>query len=322
MYYTVVHNTTYDYENPVLHGHHLAHLRPRATPNQYVAHYELSVSPEPSSSHVHIDYFGNTVHHFEVLSPHDRLEVVSKTELEVVVPLSHAEVPPVTWERFAEQVRTDPSLVAVQEYCFDSPLVRAHSSLRDYANATFAPGRDLKEAVIEFNARIHAEFKYEPASTDITTPLATVLRERRGVCQDFAHVAVGCLRSLGLPARYVSGYLETVPPPGKERLVGADASHAWAATYLPGYGWFDFDPTNNVLPSDRHVTIAWGRDFSDVSPLKGVVLAGGAHRVSVGVDVERRPAKPDAPPSQDVQAQTPKDAQGSRQAEGSGPMAS
>src|SRR5690606_28615668 len=162
----------------------------------------------------------------------------------------------------------------------------------------------------------------EPASTDITTPLATVLRERRGVCQDFAHVAVGCLRSLGLPARYVSGYLETVPPPGKERLVGADASHAWAATYLPGYGWFDFDPTNNVLPSDRHVTIAWGRDFSDVSPLKGVVLAGGAHRVSVGVDVERRPAKPGAPPSQDVQAQTPKDAQGSRQAEGSDPMAS
>ncbi|HEY6724982.1 MAG TPA: transglutaminase family protein [Polyangiaceae bacterium] len=322
MYYTVVHRTTYDYENPVLHGHHLAHLKPRATPNQYVAQYELSVSPEPSSSRLHIDYFGNSIQHFEVLSPHDRLEVIATTELEVVVPLSHAEVPRLGWEHFSEQVRVDPSMVAVQEYCFDSPLVRAHSSLRDYASATFTPGRDLKEAVVEFNARIHAEFKYEPASTDISTPLATVLREKRGVCQDFAHVAVGCLRSLGLPARYVSGYLETVPPPGKERLVGADASHAWAATYLPGYGWLDFDPTNNVLPADRHVTVAWGRDFSDVSPLKGVVLAGGAHRVSVGVDVERRRTKPSppAPSPPDIPQQT--QSQKGAQSQGSDPMAS
>jgi len=324
MYYTVVHSTTYDYENPVLHGHHLAHLKPRATPNQYVAHYELSVSPEPSSSHMLVDYFGNNIHHFEVLSPHDRLEVVSKTELEVVVPLSHAEVAPITWDQFAEQVRVEASLVGVQEYCFDSPLVRAHSSLREYASTTFTPGRDLKAAVIEFNARIHAEFKYEPASTDISTPLATVLREKRGVCQDFAHVAVGCLRSLGLPARYVSGYLETQPPPGKERLVGADASHAWAATYLPGYGWLDFDPTNNVLPTERHVTVAWGRDFSDVSPLKGVVLAGGAHRVTVGVDVERKRGKSSIPPAQgqpDAQQQTQgqQRTQASTQGQGQGP---
>ena len=326
MYYTVVHNTTYDYENPVLHGHHLAHLKPRATPNQYVASYQLTILPEPSSAHAHLDYFGNNIHHFEVLSPHDRLEVISRTELEVVVPLSHAEVPKLTWEQFVEQVRVDPALIAVQEYCFDSPLVRAHSSLREYANATFTPGRDLKEAVVEFNARINAEFKYEPASTDISTPLATVLREKRGVCQDFAHVAVGCLRSLGLPARYVSGYLETVPPPGKDRLVGADASHAWAATYLPGYGWLDFDPTNNVLPTDRHVTVAWGRDFSDVSPLKGVVLAGGAHRVTVGVDVERRRAKPDAAtPSEqaDAQQQTQTGTRGlsASQSQGSDPKA-
>ena len=327
MYYTVVHNTTYDYENPVLHGHHLAHLKPRATPNQYVAHHELSVSPEPSSSQALIDYFGNNTHQFEVLSPHDRLEVISRTELEVVAPLSHTEAPRIAWDQFAEQIRTDTSLIAVQEFCFDSPLVRAHSSLREYAHSTFAPGRDLKDAVVEFNARINTEFKYETASTDISTPLATVLREKRGVCQDFAHVAVGCLRSLGLPARYISGYLETAPPPGKERLVGADASHAWAATYLPGFGWLDFDPTNNVLPSDRHVTVGWGRDFSDVSPLKGVVLAGGAHRVSVGVDVERKRTKSSGPPPQgqgesQAQGQSQNRPGGSTQGQGSDPMAS
>jgi transglutaminase-like putative cysteine protease len=327
MYYTVVHNTTYDYENPVLHGHHLAHLKPRATPNQYVAYHELSVSPEPASAQALIDYFGNNIHHFEVLSPHDRLEVIARTELEVVVPLSHIEAPKIAWDQFAEQLRTDNSLIAVQEFCFDSPLVRAHSSLREYASSTFAPGRDLKDAVVEFNARINTEFKYETASTDISTPLATVLREKRGVCQDFAHVAVGCLRSLGLPARYVSGYLETAPPPGKERLVGADASHAWAATYLPGFGWLDFDPTNNVLPADRHVTVAWGRDFSDVSPLKGVVLAGGAHRVTVGVDVERRRTKSSGPPPQvpaesQAQGQSQSRPGGSTQGQGQGPMAS
>jgi len=327
MYYTVVHNTTYDYENPVLHGHHLAHLKPRATPNQYVAHHELSVSPEPSSSQALIDYFGNNTHQFEVLAPHDRLEVISRTELEVVAPLSHTEAPRIAWDQFAEQIRTDTSLIAVQEFCFDSPLVRAHSSLREYAHSTFAPGRDLKDAVVEFNARINTEFKYETASTDISTPLATVLREKRGVCQDFAHVAVGCLRSLGLPARYISGYLETAPPPGKERLVGADASHAWAATYLPGFGWLDFDPTNNVLPSDRHVTVGWGRDFSDVSPLKGVVLAGGAHRVSVGVDVERKRTKSSGPPPQgqgesQAQGQSQNRPGGSTQGQGSDPMAS
>jgi transglutaminase-like putative cysteine protease len=301
VHYAVTHNTNYDYENPVLHGHHLAHLKPRMTPNQHVAKHELKVTPEPASANVLLDYFGNQAHHFEILAPHDRLEVVSKTELEVVERLPHGEVPGVAWDIVAEQLQNDLSLLQVREFCFDSPLVRAHASLRDYAAATFAPGRDLKQAIIDFTGRIFDEFSYETASTDVSTPLATVMREKRGVCQDFAHVAVGCLRSLGLAARYVSGYLETRPPVGKQRLVGADASHAWAAAYLPGYGWLDFDPTNNVLPSDRHLTVAWGRDFSDVSPLKGVVLAGGAHRVTVCVDVEPRPrnrstAPPSAPP--------------------------
>jgi transglutaminase-like putative cysteine protease len=158
--------------------------------------------------------------------------------------------------------------------------------LKDYAKAWFNPDRSLVEALLDLNFRIHEEFKYEPASTDVTTPLAQVMRERRGVCQDFAHVAVGCLRSLGLAARYASGYIETLPPEGKQRLVGADASHAWFSALIPGWGWFDLDPTNSVPAGSQHITVAYGRDFSDVSPLKGVVEGGGRHILSVSVDVK------------------------------------
>jgi transglutaminase-like putative cysteine protease len=160
--------------------------------------------------------------------------------------------------------------------------------LSAYAAPSFAARLPLIDAVIDLNRRINTDFTYDPAATDTSTPLAQVLREKRGVCQDFAHVAIGCLRSLGLAARYVSGYLETQPPPGQARLVGADASHAWASVYVPDLGWLDFDPTNNMLPSERHITVAWGRDFSDVTPLKGMVLGGGAHTLTVGVDVEPR----------------------------------
>lgn len=152
---------------------------------------------------------------------------------------------------------------------------------------SFPNGRPMLDAVLELNDCVHSDFSYEPASTDVSTPLAQVMRERRGVCQDFAHVMVGCLRSIGLAARYVSGYLETVPPPGQPRLVGSDASHAWVAAFVPGLGWLDMDPTNALLPNLSHVTVAHGRDFSDVSPLKGVVLGGGRHSVKVGVDVQR-----------------------------------
>ena len=189
---------------------------------------------------------------------------------------------------------SDNQLVTVREFCFDSPLVRSHRSLREYAEQSFALGRPLRDAIIELNERIHADFKYEPAATDVSTPLAQVMRDRRGVCQDFAQVAVGCLRSMGLPARYVSGYLETQPPPGQPKLVGADASHAWASVYVPNFGWLDFDPTNALLPELRHVTVAWGRDFSDVSPLNGVVFGGGRHSLRVAVDVEDLAPQPAA----------------------------
>jgi transglutaminase-like putative cysteine protease len=214
-------------------------------------------------------------------------------------------------ELVVREVRSNPTLLSEYEFCFDSPLVRNHTVLQEYAAGIFTRKRPILDAVLELNHRIHTEFKYDPSATDVSTPLGQVMRERRGVCQDFAHVAIGVLRCIGLPARYVSGYLETIPPPGQARMVGADASHAWASAFVPGFGWFDFDPTNDVVPSERHITVAWGRDFSDVSPLKGVVLGGGRHTLAVGVDVEPRESAtggpkvaPGAPTQTQTQTQT------------------
>jgi transglutaminase-like putative cysteine protease len=285
--YRVRHGTRYRYDSPVIHAHHLCHLRPRQFDWQGVAKHDLEVVPRASAIRRSVDYFGNQAHLVELLADHDVLEVVSSSVVEIAQRPQISSAPRISWNETGERLRSAGALVSALEFCFDSPLVKVHPSLAAYAEPTFAPGRPLVEAIVEFNKKIFTEFKYEPTATDVSTPLAQVLRERCGVCQDFAHLAVGCLRSLGLAARYVSGYLETRPPPGRTRLVGADASHAWASVYVPGFGWLDFDPTNNVFPSLGHVTVAWGRDYSDVSPLKGVVLGGGAQQVTVSVDVER-----------------------------------
>jgi transglutaminase-like putative cysteine protease len=182
-------------------------------------------------------------------------------------------------------LQADRALLEPYSFTFDSHYVRRSPALAEYAAPSFAPGRPILDAVADLSARIHREFRYDAKATTIATPLAEVLAHRHGVCQDFAHLAIGCLRSLGLAARYVSGYLESRAPPGRERLVGADASHAWLAVFSPGLGWVDFDPTNNVLPSERHLTIAWGRDYDDVSPIKGVILGGGSHTMTISVDV-------------------------------------
>ncbi len=284
--YRVSHTTRYEYESPVLHATHVLHLQPRSLAQQRVLESRVVVSPHEAELRSGHDYFGNTTHFVEILTAHEVLEVRSESLVEVAPPqLELSPTTRVSWEKVKEQLAGDRALLAAREYCFDSPLVRSHSLLAEYAAATFAPGRPFVDAVGELSERIFREFKYEPKATDISTPLAQVLRERRGVCQDFAQLAVGCLRSLGLAGRYVSGYMETDPPPDRPKLVGADASHAWASAYLPGLGWVDFDPTNAVFPGERHVTVAWGRDFSDVSPLCGVVLGGGAHSLAVAVDV-------------------------------------
>jgi transglutaminase-like putative cysteine protease len=290
--YKIRHSTCYEYESPVLHAHHLAHLRPRSTGNQDVLLSEIDVRPSARSATRKRDYFGNECELIEVLAAHECLEVVAHSMVAVRAAeldgLDPKRTPP--WEDVASRLRSDLRLVRDREFCFDSPLVRTHPMLIDYAARVFAEGRSIGDAVLELNHRIFKDFKYDPSSTDISTPLGQVMRERRGVCQDFAHVAIGCLRSVGLAARYVSGYLETTPPEGKPRLVGADASHAWVSVLIPELGWLDFDPTNDILPGERHVTVGWGRDFSDVSPLQGVVLGGGRHTLSVGVDVEPRHA--------------------------------
>jgi transglutaminase-like putative cysteine protease len=249
---------------------------------------ELSVWPlPPFHATTHIDYFGNTVSSFTLPESHSRMSVEASSELEVQAQ-SHpvfSESP--AWETVRDTVSSDHSQEGLEAYqfVFDSIRVSAKPDLAAYASESFPPERPLLEAVFDLTARIHQDFRFDPKATEVTTPVETFFEKRRGVCQDFSHLQIACMRSLGLPARYVSGYLRTIPPAGRPRLVGADASHAWCAAWCPGFGWVDFDPTNNCIPSDGHITLAWGRDYSDVSPIRGVLLGGAKHSLKVGVDV-------------------------------------
>jgi transglutaminase-like putative cysteine protease len=287
MIYRVRHSTTYAYLDTVSICHNALHLRPRDSARQYCSAYELSVYPVPAVSSEWVDFFGNHVTFFSVQEPHRTLTVTARSTVEVgSVELPHASDTP-AWEAVCDLLRRDRSAVVLEayQYVFDSPYVVRNASLRQYASPSFPAGRPLLAAVLDLTRRIHADFTYDPTATSVNTPLHDVLQDRRGVCQDFAHVQIGCLRALGLAACYVSGYLVTKPPPGRPRLVGADASHAWVSVYCPGSGWIDVDPTNNVLSSDRHIMVAVGRDYGDVSPIKGVFLGGGRHTVEVAVDV-------------------------------------
>jgi transglutaminase-like putative cysteine protease len=289
MLYDLTHRTTYGYGSDVAVSHHLAHLRPRELPGQQVTGFALSIEPAPVVSAERADYYGNNTHFFSIGSPHDRLTVIAKSRVRVAAPpLPDAAQTP-AWEVVRDRCAVDTLTPdsEVGEFRFDSPNVTRRSIFADYAAASFTKGRPLMEAVIDLNGRIFREFKFDPRATTVATPVDEVFKKRRGVCQDFAHLAIACVRSLGLPARYMSGYLETLPPPGKPRLIGADASHAWFSIWSSTHGWIDADPTNNVLPGDRHITVAWGRDFSDVSPLRGVVVGGSGHSLAVSVDVAR-----------------------------------
>jgi transglutaminase-like putative cysteine protease len=284
--YRVRHTTLYEYESPVLFSQHLARLKPRGLPFQTVAWARLEIEPPETTQHSRADYFGNICDFLEITAEHDALRVSALSEVCVAVPAAISVAGGPSWEEAVCFMGRGADVLDVVEFTYDSPLVRRHALLRSYAEPSFPPRCSIYSAVINLNQRIFQDFKYDPKATDVSTPLAQVLRTRRGVCQDFAHVVIGCLRSMGLAARYVSGYLETVPPPGRARLVGADASHAWAGVFVPNYGWLDLDPTNGVVPGSQHVTVAYGRDFSDVSPLKGVLLGGAGHRMTVSVDVE------------------------------------
>jgi transglutaminase-like putative cysteine protease len=289
MLYDITHRTTYGYGSDIAVSHHLAHLRPRELPAQQITDFKLAIEPAPAVSSSHVDYYGNTSTFFTINKPHDRLAVTARSRAQVTAPTLPAPAQTPAWQqvrdRCASDVLTPDS--AVGEFRFDSPNILRRPVFADYAAPSFPTGRPLLEAIVDFNAQIFRDFKFDPRATTVATPVDEVFKKRRGVCQDFAHFAIACLRSLGLPARYVSGYLETLPPPGKQRLIGADASHAWYSVWCPGYGWIDSDPTNNLLPGDRHITVAWGRDFADVSPLRGVVVGGTGHSLGVSVDVAR-----------------------------------
>lgn len=288
MTYNILHRTLYEYAAPVTVSQHVARLEPRATAGQTRESFSLKIFPEPTLRKEREDYFGNQLCLFSVQEVHKKLEIITHSRVSVrpAKPVSPESSP--AWEKVAALFRdpVSPEVVEPYQFVFDSPQVRASFELADYARESFSEDAPLLRGVADLNRRIFTDFRYDPKATTVATPLEEVLEKRRGVCQDFAHLGIAFLRSLGLPARYVSGYLRTRPPEGKPRLVGADASHAWFSVFCPGAGWVDFDPTNNVQPGEEHITVAYGRDFGDVSPVAGIITGGGKHDVKVAVDVE------------------------------------
>jgi len=291
MNYSVTHHTVYRYSSTVVLCHSEARLGPRETAWQRVYGHRVEIRPTPALTMERLDFFGNRVRYFSVRDIHQTLEVTAVSEVQVGKREFSESTRSPAWETAWQSLREDPDpeIREARQFTLASPFIPAHRALKDYVQSSFPPGRPLLEAVLDLTRRIYREFSYDPRFTTLATPLAVVIENRRGVCQDFAHLGIGCLRSLGLAARYISGYLETRPPPGRPRLVGADASHAWLAVYLPGQGWAEFDPTNNCMPGERHITLGWGRDYGDVAPLKGVMSGGGSHTLKVAVDVVPQP---------------------------------
>lgn len=297
--YRVLHTTGYRYSAPVALSRQLLHLSPREFATQRVLEHRLIIDPEPNEQAVSLDYFGNAVSSIVLSAAHQSLSLAAASVIELLPRPRMEELgamlgTPPAWEEVAARLRANASGANAEpaHFLFDSPHIECSAELLRYAAPSFTARRPLLEAVQDLNHRIHEEFEFDPIATVISTPLAEVLKEKRGVCQDFAHLMIGCLRTLGLAARYVSGYLLTSPPPGHARLIGADASHAWVSLYVPGMangdgagGWVDFDPTNDLLVDDEHITLGWGRDFSDVTPTRGVILGGGEQELTVHVTV-------------------------------------
>jgi transglutaminase-like putative cysteine protease len=290
MNYRVIHKTEYLYTTSVVQCHNEGRLLPRNFAKQTCSEANLNIDPPPNDYRIREDFFGNRVAYFAIHQPHTRLTVTATSQVQVAPEAKELDFYQNSpWEDVAARLRanSDPGIFEARQYTMDSPMIHATRELAQYAKASFPKGKPMVDAVHDLMQRIHRDFSYDPHFTTLATPLAQVLKHRRGVCQDFAHLAIGCIRAQGLAARYVSGYIETLPPPGQQKLAGADASHAWFSVYEPDTGWLDFDPTNNQMPMDRHIIVAWGRDYSDVTPVKGVIFGGGKHKLNVSVDVER-----------------------------------
>jgi transglutaminase-like putative cysteine protease len=290
--YRVLHETIYRYQRNVTLSQQLLHMSPRSFAFQQCVEQKIDIDPPSQDWVKHTDYFGNETRHFTLTGAHRALTVRASSMVEMAPrPTKSQLAPSPSWELIRNALANsgnggDPTRY---HFLYESPHILCSAELAAYAASSFTPGRALLDATFDLNDRIWHDFEFDETATTISTPLSEVIAHRRGVCQDFAHLMIGCLRSIGLSARYVSGYLLTTPPPGQPRLVGADASHAWVAVHCPVNGWVDFDPTNRCLVHDEHITLGWGRDFSDVTPMRGIVLGGGQQDLQVKVTVTPLP---------------------------------
>jgi transglutaminase-like putative cysteine protease len=291
-YYRVAHSTAYRYSEPASLSHQQLRVTPRPLDNQTILTHEVVIKPEPTQQRKLVDAFGNPVTEIAIEAAHSTLDIVARTAVAVKARPAIAPHDTPAWEAVREALayraawHPEPAVLDATRFLFESPYARVKRDLRAYASDCFEPGRPILAAAAALMAKIHGEFKFDAAATNVTTPVMKFFEQKRGVCQDFTHLMISCLRSTGLAARYVSGYLLTRPAPGKPRRAGADVSHAWVSLFVPGGGWFDLDPTNNLILSLDHITIGWGRDFSDVTPLRGVINGGGEQTLEVKVTVQ------------------------------------
>ncbi len=295
MLYHIFHSTEFSYQQLVSFSHNLIRLKPRNTSFQTVIDFSLSTDPDVAELEGYTDYFGNHLYHMLVREPHHHLKVSAQSciamDLQAIEQhkIASQYAKKVTYSQALQALTAStPDVIDAKQFCMPSQfLKKTDALLYDYVSSSFFLERSVYESVEEFMGRIFSDFQFVSGFSDVNTPIETVFKARKGVCQDFAHIAINALRSLGLPARYVSGYIETLPPEGEEKLFGVDASHAWFSVFIPGFGWFDFDPTNNIIPYDQHIVLGYGRDYADIAPMQGVVLGSGLSNINVTVDVTR-----------------------------------
>jgi len=292
MTYELSHTTTYKYEQGVSFCHNLATLKPKNMLGQTLLEYHLEISPTPAEFSEKLDFFGNTITRFSIQKQHTKLKVTAKSK----ITRDYSAMPNIYNDFESKQLTLRQALSALQnlsyellevkQFILESVLIaKINPEIKAYSQESFQPDRSVFDACCELMQRIYNDFEFNTKVTNVATPIHEVMADKKGVCQDFAQIAIACVRSVGLPARYVSGYIETLPPPGKEKLIGSDASHAWFSVYIPNFGWVDFDPTNNQLPKNQHIVVSYGRDYYDVPPLKGVIYSTGKNKMKVAVDI-------------------------------------
>jgi len=290
MKYTIQHKTDYTYLEPVSLCHNIARLVPRNTSEQICKNTHIRIEPKPDRINEYEDFFGNKVIYFSIEKEHFELtvNVTSEVERHHTGQIKMQVYRNASLEEVKKEIQNlKGDAMDIRQYILETPMTASNDEIAEFTLQSFQPGKSVFESTENLTKRIYDEFEYKPGHTTISTPLTQVMKERKGVCQDFAHLAIACLRSVGLPARYVSGYIETVSPEGVEKLICTDASHAWFSLYIPDMGWTDFDPTNNCIVSDQHITIGWGRDYADIAPLDGIILSSGSNELTVSVDVKR-----------------------------------